>query len=121
MMKPWEAKHPYYCAEGNFYRAGMIDENQTLDDFIAKWSQYDMDMNLLFRWDWITNDEHPDDETMDELLFFWVMQRKGYSMSSVVKNVKRDDEHVQKLMEFLQPRYELLMTMWQPLETKPTQ
>ena len=93
-MRLWEANHPYYCAESNFYVGGMPQrplmpgeefapfDHYEFDSWAAfGWKDSDPDLNLVFRWDWQVPD--PDDYEEGEevpgerLLLFVMHQRKG--------------------------------------------
>jgi hypothetical protein len=117
----WEAKHSYYCNEGNYYTAESVcSEFKNWKAFLAEFGDSDMDMNLLFRWDWDETDQESGDPTYtgDDyyrngvLKLFWMGQRKGrYSYSTV--EVCRADEPA--VIAFLRPRLAHLAALWAPL------
>ncbi len=116
-MRLWEADHPYYCNEGNYFASGNDQPVQVYEswtDFFTEEGDSDPDMNLLFRFDWRKAD--PDEEKwgnkVDTLLLFWIGQRKGlYRWTEV--HVKDDDEEAVK--SWLQSRFNYLKSIWHPL------
>jgi hypothetical protein len=87
MSHLWEAKHSYYCNQGNYFAREFSDgseiggEFETWADFIEEFGDADMDFNLLFRWDWHEGEDHELEEFNDvnhrngEFLVFWVGPR----------------------------------------------
>jgi hypothetical protein len=68
----WEIDHPYYCAEGNYFKTG---QHSTWDSWQAfaedtVFTTGDRDLNFLFRWDWRKPGHHDwvlgDAENADE-------------------------------------------------------
>ena len=55
----WEVDHPFYCNEGNYYADGCGSECASWADFIASMGDADLDMNLLFRFDWKESEDVP--------------------------------------------------------------
>jgi len=80
----------------------------------------DMDYNLLFRFDWIEQDDDCN-ETFNgdvnyrngKLKLFWLGQRKGLYRWSIVEVCRADEPAV---IEFLKPRFEYLKSLWEPLK-----
>lgn len=94
-----DAKHPYYCAESNFYHRREPDQTyESWADFVENGELFDgdRDLNLLFRWDWVIPD--PGDYEVDEpvpgesLDLFFMLQRKGIFLPVTVNNVTAEDE-----------------------------
>lgn len=122
----WEVDHPYYCSESNFYSNDCHFEYKSFQDYINTMGLYDLDLNLIFRWDWKRNDEetyppNPDyDSTIDDnyrgytLSLFFVMQRKGVFAAHEVQVCRADEPAV---IEYLRPRLAKLQEMWEPLST----
>jgi len=109
----WEPEHPYYCASGNFFKVGYHSNYPTWGDFIATAGGWDLDMDLLFRWDW----HKPDAGVMGTLSLYFVRQRKGYNYSIDVQ-VHPDEEP--EVRTYLQARLDHLLAMWAPLTTTAT-
>jgi len=121
MTHLWEAKHSYYCNEGNYFsRESVASHYDTWDEFMDENGDCDPDMNLLFRWDWDETDEETCESTFrgntaernGALKLFWMGQRKGLYRYTIVK-VSRDDESA--VAAFLQERFEHLVELWEPL------
>src|SRR5690348_9972495 len=80
----WEGDHPSYCNEGNYFSRDCGQQFKSWSDFMAAEGDSDLDMNLVFRWDWregenwgagaFKGDEH---YRNGKLLVFYVGQRKG--------------------------------------------
>lgn len=119
MTSLWEAAHPYYCKEGNFYARGdeVHGEYDSWQDFHDDWGDADPDMNLVFRWDWKKTD--PDDLDDDEepgpdrLQVFWVLQRKAILRSTTCIVTAEDEPAVRKWLEV---RATAIAAIWSPLE-----
>lgn len=119
----WGSDHPYYCNEGNYYAPG----NDQPHGRYRSWSAFldcegasDMNMNLLFRWDWREGGdwEHGTAFTGDEnyrngiLLLFWMGQRKGLYRWTEIEVCRSDEPSVR---EWLTSRLTHLLSMWAPL------
>ena len=120
----WEADHSYYCSETNFFlSANRADETvssyRSWEEFLADSLDDDMDMNLLFRWDWLEGEENDlppfngDSHFRNgKLLLFTMCQRIGYHRCEKVDVCRADEPAV---IEFLRPRLAHLMSLWSPL------
>lgn len=111
----WEIDHPYYCNEGNYFARGGEQPHfhfDSWDDFMAEFGDSDMDMNLVFRWDWRKAD--PEEKhwgnPKDQLLIFFMGQRKGEYLWSTIDITDADEPGV---IAFLKPRWEYLKLMWE--------
>lgn len=118
----WDVDHPYYCNEANYYSNECHARYVRWQDFIAEQGDMDLDLNLLFRWDWKAprkdgEFEQPVEWVGDEnyrdcnLQFFFIEQRKGL-FRCVEVNVCRADELA--VRKWLQIRYEHLLKLWTP-------
>lgn len=115
----WETDHPYYCNEGNYFaRESVHDHHKTWAEFAREYADADLDMNLVFRWDW-----HEDEDgwggskfTGDVnyrngyLQIFWMGQRKGLYRYSTVDVCRADEPAV---IAFLKPRWEHMRLLWE--------
>jgi hypothetical protein len=116
MMKHlWEVKHTYYCNLGNYFDNNCGRHYKTFAVFLEAENGYDMDLNLLFRWDW--KEEHERVFTGDvnyrngQLEMFWIGQRKGIYRYSTVEVCRADEPAI---LEFLRPRWDHLSGLWAP-------
>lgn len=121
MTHLWEAKHDYYCNEGNYYSNDCTTKCKSWADFVADMGDADMDLNLLFRWDWTWASEDEDGEPVispdpycrdGRLQLCYIGQRKGIYSSWLVDVCKADEPAV---VEFLKPRLAHLVKLWEPL------
>lgn len=114
------SSHPYYATAGCWYAGGREQphtEHASWDDFLAEMGGADLDLNLLYRWDWETpdpSDYGPDDPmaTTEHLALFYMQQRKARPWSHRIV-VTADDE--QRIGEWLAVRAEHLRLLWSPL------
>lgn len=108
----WESDHPYYAQEGNYYSNGEHAEYESWSDFMDEMGDADLDMNLVYRWDWREGDDWGIPPGESRLMIFWIGQRKARAFSSEVA-VTRDDEPA--IRAWLRPRLARLMELWSPL------
>lgn len=117
----WEFDHPYYCNQGNYFKNGCNSEFASWSDFLFDEGDADLDMNLVFRWDWeITGedgepakpseDRHYKDGT---LLLFYMGQRKGLFRYCKVSVCQNDEPSVRV---WLQTRFDHMKKLWEPLQ-----
>jgi hypothetical protein len=117
----WEIDHPYYCAEGNYYKNGMHDVYDSWASFYEDWGDNDPDLNLVFRWDWKTHRIPgaplvPGVDGYDRLLVFWVLQRKALLRSTECVVTDADEPAV---LAWLQDRARTITAIWQPVTLTP--
>ena len=112
MTHLWEVDHDYYCHESNFFDNGCSTKHDSWQSFLDEEGDSDMDMNLVFRWDWMKGDE----ETSDYLILFIMNQRKGIFRVVTIYEMNEDDEP--SVIEYLTPRMKKLFSLWEPLNIK---
>jgi hypothetical protein len=118
-MKLSQYDHPYYMSEGCFFEAGCLQHYESWQDYLHEWSDVDDDMNLLWRWDFIPSDESKEGERIGpfRLDLFYIMQRKGYTYSCHIKEVKPEEEA--EIRDYLRKKSKKIAEIWAPfLETK---
>jgi hypothetical protein len=113
----WEYDHPYYCTEGNFFKTGQHRRWPSWEEFASSgFVSGDRDQNLLIRWDWLSWQRHPDPDLRggdpDELLLFFVLQRKALLCSAGIA-VTDDDEP--RVREFLRECGKTTAAIWEPV------
>lgn len=112
MPRLWEIDHPYYCNQGNYYsNESVCQEYESWADFLVEEGDSDLDMNLLFRWDWRKADPEEKEwgNPEDQLLLFWMGQRKGLYRYTLI-TVKDEDEPA--VREWLAKRWAHLRRLW---------
>lgn len=126
MSKPtkhlWEVGHSYYCNDGNYFtNESVCGEYTSWASFIAEYKDADMDMNLLFRWDWREGEDwdlEPFNGDINyrngKLLIFWMGQRKGIYRCSSIEVCRADEDDVRA---FLLPRWEHMKALWEPISS----
>ena len=119
----WEVDHPYYCSETNYYRSEIPTRFRSWHEFESEMGDSDLDLNLVFRWDWREGDgwdlpEYNGDDNYRNGLFmvFFMGQRKGLFWCAEVEVCRADEPAV---IAFLQPRLDRLAAMWLPLKPEP--
>jgi hypothetical protein len=68
----------------------------------------DHDMNLIFRFDWVSDE---DEEGVEYLDLFYIGQRKGIFRTVRIIVTKEEEPVIRK---WLQPRYEKILQLWEP-------
>jgi hypothetical protein len=118
--------HPYYASEGCFYWSGGAGEyphteHASWTEFLAEMGNADLDLNLLYRWDWHERDpgdfEPGDPEAEVEYLeLFYMHQRKARPWSHRVVVTSADEPAVRA---WLLDRAVHMARLWAPLLTEP--
>jgi len=116
----WEAEHPYYCASSNYYSNEQnYMESNSFADFLAEMGGADLDMNLVFRWDWFEGGECEGSAFNGDvnyrngkLYIFYMGQRKGIYFYHIVDVCRADEPAV---IAYLQPRADHLRKLWEPI------
>lgn len=114
----WEYDHPYYCAEGNYFKRGQHALFGSWDEFVdtTLFFSGDRDQNLLIRWDWHSWRRNPDEalrsDSPDVLLLFFVLQRKALLCSAGI-TVTDDDEP--RVRWFLEDCARTAAAIWEPV------
>lgn len=124
----WEVDHPYYCNEGNWFSNSdkCHAHYNRWQDFLSEQGDADLDMNLVFRFDWIPPYEDDDSEKpiawqgdeyyRDSILkLFYMGQRKGLYRWATVDVCRKDEQAVR---EWLQVRWNHMRTLWEPLSSQ---
>ncbi len=136
MEKLYNIKHPYYCTHDNFFKRPSSQcetrfKFNSFDEFLKNCGSMDEDLNFLFRWDWINqeNERHKalelhekyskelkfDDtysDQSDKLELFYFLQRKGY-MIVIIVDVSKDDE--EKVKDYLTSKFNHIKLTWNPI------
>ncbi|TKJ24348.1 hypothetical protein [Blastococcus sp. CCUG 61487] len=112
----WEVDHPYYSTHGNYFSRDYHAAYGSWVEFVEDAGDDDLDMNLVYRWDWQVpdpDDYEPDEEMPPETLdLFYVGQRKAIHRSVSV-TVQREDEPA--IRDWLIVRAEHMRRVWEPL------
>ena len=113
----WEIDHPYYCAEGNFFKNGQHATWESWKTFAEDtvFVTGDRDLNLLFRWDW-RKPGHHDWDGGEYLLLFFVIQRKAFNCSHEIPVTAEDEPAVRA---FLGECAQAMRATWEPLLDNP--
>ena len=120
MAHLWEAQHPYYATEGNYYSNDCIARFDSWDEFKTDGSwDSDEDMNLVYRWDWtkpdpadyngVDGDVMPETDTLN---IFFVGQRKAIHRSEHITITEADEPEVRA---WLTERAKTIAAIWAPI------
>lgn len=109
----WEIDHPYYCAEGNYFKRGQHALWSSWKDFKGEtfYVTGDRDQNLLFRWDW-RKPGFCDWDGEEYLLLFFVLQRKGFNCSHQITVTEADEPAIRA---WLAECAQTMRATWEPL------
>lgn len=122
MSHLWEVDHAYYCNQGNYYAPGSdqpVARYKSWAEFEEERGDGDLDMNLVFRWDWNEGEDH-DLAAFNgdiyyrngQLLLYYMGQRKGLYRWVEIEVCRADEDQVRA---WLQVRFDYLMHLWAPL------
>lgn len=91
-------EHPYYCETSRWCEHQGNPKFDSWAEFTdSAFHDGDRDQNLLIRWDWTTRPDYdgPDpDAQVDELLLFFVLQRKPIFVAAKVRVDPADEPAV---------------------------
>lgn len=113
--------HRYQAPEGNYFANAYDNEPyrfefDSWEYFLEELGGYDLDYNMLYRWDYVAPD--PDDYDEDEdipepaLKFCYILQRKGTFMWATLNNPDPKDEAA--IRAYLQERWDYVRSIWAP-------
>lgn len=106
--------HPYYASESNFYTNERSHHYENVADFLEEMDGYDIDMNLVYRWDIkpiFDDDDNPIGKYSAQITI--ILQRKGIYAAHLIDEV--DEKGAIALKAYLLPHWERLKQMWEPL------
>lgn len=101
MKKLWDYEHAYYMNEGCYFSGECHNNYDSLKDFLDTWATNDIEYNRIHRWDF--------DDDKKGITFYYILQRKGYTLSCYVK-IKPSDHD--KIREFLKPHARYNRDLW---------
>jgi len=114
-LKTLAADHPYYASETNFYSLEASGRYVTVTDFLNEMEEYDIDMNLVYRWDVREKRDEDDDEPLDIYYaeVFMIHQRKGVYHPIMIDSIS--EHEVDRFVAYLHRHLEVQNKMWEPL------
>jgi len=107
-LKDLSLEHSYYASRSNFYSNEAQMNFRDWEGFYEEFSDADVDMNLVFRWDVFFENE--DGYSMQIII---IAQRKGIYMPIIIESLK--EENVPQIVSYLKPHFERLQDNWNPL------
>lgn len=117
----WEIDHPYYCNLGNYFNNDCGEKYKSWDDFEECVKYEDIDLNLIFRWDWNEGKDFDLEEFNGDiynkcgiLYLFYISQRKGIYRWVEIEVCRDDEVNVKK---FLEQRWNHMKKLWCPIST----
>lgn len=105
--KLFEIEHRYYCSDNNYFSNECTWEYSSWGEFYEEHKDADIDLNLIFRWDWFEPEE---DRKSDLLQLSVIRQRKGIFGNYLI-TVDKEDEP--KIKEFLKPYESYMKHLWE--------
>ena len=113
MTHLWNAAHPYYATEGNYFSNDCTVEFASWEEFKTDGSwDSDVDMNLVYRWDW-TKANPEEGVDADTLNIFFVGQRKALHRSEHITITDADEPEVRA---WLIERARTIAAIWAPIK-----
>ena len=119
MTRLWEADHPYYMTEGNYFSNDCHTRWKSLDEFLAEFGEADIDYNLVIRWDWRegegweVGEYNGDDNYRHARLMVQILgQRKALLQSHEIEVCRADEP---KIKEYLAKHAERIRENWFPI------
>lgn len=113
-LKKLSVHHPYYCSDSNYFSGEANQEYETMTEFLAEYSDADIDMNLIFRWDIKPVDEELSKITSRYYAYvFIIKQRKGIFSPIWIKSI--NEEEAILFEELVKKHWEKLRQIWEPI------
>ncbi len=100
-------EHPYHCT-------GSPEVWENWASFEEEFGDSDLDMNLVFRWDWEPAGGYCGHES-DTLVIYMMHQRKGRMVCHEVRNMQDGDEP--RVRKYLGQHWSKLREMWAPISS----
>lgn len=101
-----EKKHPYYCSNSNYYSNEVREVYDTMTAFLDEFEEADVDMNLVFRWDIIKDDE----KSHYSAYVYLILQRKG--IFKPIEIVKITESEVERFENYLKNNKKTIDALW---------
>ena len=113
-----KTNHSYYCSDNNYYSSEAGVEFNTVTEFLDKFEDSDVDLNLCFRFD---IQEREDDDGIEEygklyVELFLIKQRKGI-FSPIMCHSYNPDTESERLNLYLEKHYQMLKSLWCEFDT----
>lgn len=122
MKHLWEVEHSYYCEEINYYSNDCYTKYKSLSEFLNDALKEDIDMNLIFRFDWQEakpgdsgefGEYNGDDYYRHAILrLFYMGQGRGLYRSVAIEVCRADEPTI---LGFLKVRWEHMRRLWEPV------
>ena len=109
-LKDLAIDHPYYASESNYFSNDAKADYPVWADFYEEWNDFDVDLNLVYRWD-IKKREESDRYYME---LFIIQQRKGIYMPIMVHYV--DEKDIETIVPFLKKHKAKIEDIWNPIK-----
>lgn len=100
--------HPYYSSSQNYYSNEPDFDAETMTEFLDAAEQWDVDLNLMYRWDF-----HKRENGTVHAEAFFILQRKGIYKPCKIDSVSEDE--AVRFEKFAKKHWEKLKEIWQPI------
>lgn len=104
------AKHDYYSSDSNYFSNEYPAKFDCFKSFYDEYIKADVDMNLIFRWDILKNEEGEGEGHY--MMIFIIHQRKGIYAPNLIKSVTEAD--FEMIKEILTIHHNKLKQIWKP-------
>lgn len=102
----WEPDHPYYGPETG------LQTHKSWADFAATYADADVDMNLVWRWDWCTADDEGQPKAEPYTLRIYMAHQRKARFATHEVTVMRSDEPA--VYAFLEKHRQTIQALWAP-------
>ena len=103
-------EHPYYCSDNNYFSNEPAKDYVTMTDFFQDFENVDVDMNLMFRWDFHNYEEN---NGVISASIYLMLQRKGIFMPISIKSVS--EKEAIRFKKYAKRHWKNLQKMWRPI------
>lgn len=108
-LKELSAEHPYYY-NNNYHSNEVIPCYSCWEDFYDYWSDADIDMNLIFRFDIIQDEE----TNLYSMKIFFILTRRDRVLPVLIESVR--EKNVPEIVDLLKKHRKKLKQIWLPFK-----
>ena len=113
-LKELSIDHPYYCSDSNYYSNEPSQDFETMTDFLSKYQDADIEMNLIFRWDIKKRDDELSEKTGRYYAQVYIIaQRKGIFTPCYIKHINQEEADL--FVSLAMKHWDKLEAMWRPI------
>jgi len=115
ILKNLSIDHPYYASDSNFYSNEASTRWETMTEFLDEFECCDIDMNLIYRWDFHNRSDDEDGSKVGRYYaeIFIIKQRKGIYAPQHINHV--NEKEAERFVKFAAKHWQRLQEMWKPI------